>query len=108
MIDLPVKRSEGETFEERLTHDAYHWILPARYLQRDASGEVVETPEQMFRRGADNVARPDAEYGNDSSKLADLFYEMMTTACLHAQLSHADECWRRVSATGSLLRRHAR
>lgn len=79
MIELPVKRTIGRTLEERLTDNAYHQILPARYLQKDGEGEVIETPEEMFRRVAENVARPEATYGNDAEEMAEAFYEMMTT-----------------------------
>jgi len=37
-IQLPIKRTTGETIEERLTGNAYHNILPARYLRKDADG----------------------------------------------------------------------
>ncbi|MFQ3308004.1 MAG: ribonucleoside-diphosphate reductase alpha chain [Candidatus Nanohaloarchaea archaeon] len=59
---LPVKRSTGETVEERLTENAYERILPARYLLKDQDGNVTETPEEMFERVAKNVAQPDKEY----------------------------------------------
>lgn len=79
MIELPVKRTEGRTLRERLTENAYDHILPARYLQQDEHGEVIETPEEMFRRVAENVAQPEARYGHDAAEMAAAFYEMMTT-----------------------------
>ena len=54
-------------------------ILPARYLQKDARSNVVETPEEMFRRMAENVAQPEAEYGNDIAEMVEAFYDMMTS-----------------------------
>src|SRR5688572_20021895 len=31
-------------------------VLERRYLARDADGNLIETPEQLFRRVADNIA----------------------------------------------------
>jgi len=61
-IDLPIKRTEGETLEERLTGNAYHNILPARYLRKDADGELVEQQEDLFVRVAKNIALAEAVY----------------------------------------------
>jgi len=54
-VTLPTKRTEGETIEERLTGNAYHNILPARYLRKDSEGNPVESQEDLFRRVAQNV-----------------------------------------------------
>ncbi|GEA15481.1 hypothetical protein E308F_17250 [Moorella sp. E308F] len=40
-------------------------ILEKRYLRKDAGGSVVETPEEMFRRVARNVAAVDTLYRPD-------------------------------------------
>ncbi len=61
-IELPVKRTTGDTIEERLTENAYERILPARYLQKDEDGEVVEEQEDLFERVAKNVALAEAVY----------------------------------------------
>jgi ribonucleoside-diphosphate reductase alpha chain len=61
-IELPIKRTEGETIEERLTGNAYYNILPARYLQKDADGNVVEDQEELFERVARNIALAEAVY----------------------------------------------
>ena len=61
-VTLPVKRTTGETIEERLTANAYHNILPARYQHKDENGEVVETQEELFERIPKNVAVPDIVY----------------------------------------------
>lgn len=37
-------------------------VLKKRYLQKDESGKVIETPEQLFRRVARNVSLMDALY----------------------------------------------
>jgi ribonucleoside-diphosphate reductase alpha chain len=64
-VDLPIKRVTGETLEERLTENAYERILPARYLRKDAEGELVEAPEELFERVAENVALADAVHEAD-------------------------------------------
>ncbi len=61
-ITLPVKRTEGDTLEERMTDNAYHNILPARYLRKDAEGDLVEEQEDLFPRVGKNVALAEAVY----------------------------------------------
>ena len=61
-LTLPVKRTDGETLEERLTSNAYNNILPARYLRKDADGNLTESQEELFARVAKNVALADAVY----------------------------------------------
>ena len=59
-MELPTKRITGDTLEERLTDNAYSKILPSRYLERDADGELIETQEELFDRVAKNLAIPEA------------------------------------------------
>lgn len=56
-------------------------VLAKRYLRKDESGKVVETPEDMFRRVASAVAASDLLYDKsaDISSLADIFYADMTS-----------------------------
>ena len=61
-LELPIKRTTGETMEERLTANAYHNILPARYLRKNADGEPIENPEELFDRVARNVALAEAVF----------------------------------------------
>ncbi len=58
----PIKRTDGDTLEERLTSNAYHNILPARYLRKDADGNVTESQEELFARVAKNIALAEAVY----------------------------------------------
>lgn len=55
-LTLPIKRTEGDTIEERLTANAYHNILPARYLRKDADGNLIEEQEDLFERVGKNIA----------------------------------------------------
>lgn len=61
-LALPIKRTEGETIEDRLTANAYHNILPARYLRKDANGDLVESQGDLFTRVAKNIALAEAIY----------------------------------------------
>jgi len=61
-LRLPVKRTDGDALEERLTANAYHNILPARYLRKDANGDLVEDPEDLFPRVAKNIALAEAAF----------------------------------------------
>ena len=64
-ITLPIKRTDGATLAERMTANAYNNILPARYLKKDADGNVVETQEELFTRVARNIALAEAVYEAD-------------------------------------------
>ena len=61
-VELPIKRTTGETMEERLTGNAYQNILPARYLRKNADGEPIEDQEELFDRVARNVALAEAVF----------------------------------------------
>ncbi|MEF8869194.1 MAG: ribonucleotide reductase N-terminal alpha domain-containing protein, partial [Haloarculaceae archaeon] len=61
-LTLPIKRTDGETLEERLTGNAYDNILPARYLKKDAEGNLAETQEDLFERVAENIALAEAVF----------------------------------------------
>ncbi|RLM50405.1 adenosylcobalamin-dependent ribonucleoside-diphosphate reductase [Halorubrum sp. ASP1] len=61
-VELPIKRTTGDTMEERLTGNAYHNILPARYLRKNADGEPAEDQEELFDRVARNVALAEAVF----------------------------------------------
>ncbi len=56
-------------------------VLEKRYLRKDIEGRVNETPEEMFRRVAVNVASAERRYGSsEQSEHWDTeFYNMMTT-----------------------------
>ncbi|BCB96141.1 ribonucleoside-diphosphate reductase, adenosylcobalamin-dependent [Dissulfurispira thermophila] len=54
-------------------------VLHARYLLRDEKGVCLETPEDMFRRVARNIAGAERLYGEDASYWEDRFYELMTS-----------------------------
>jgi len=68
-------------YEIKLSDNALK-ILKKRYLKKDDSGSVIESPEEMFRRVADNIAQADLLYGSkdeDVRKISDQFYDLMAS-----------------------------
>jgi len=56
-------------------------VLERRYLAKDSEGEIIETPDQLFRRVARNLAQAELNYGADSGRMADVenqFYRIMS------------------------------
>jgi ribonucleoside-diphosphate reductase alpha chain len=57
-------------------------VLQKRYLKKDEEGNVIETPEALFRRVARHVASADAIYGKaevEVKRVEEEFYELMTS-----------------------------
>ena len=55
-------------------------VLKARYLLKDAQGQVSETPEQLYWRVANYVAGVESRYHTSEqvlSVLPEIFYQMM-------------------------------
>jgi len=64
----------------RITPNALR-VLQKRYLAKDENGKVVETPEGMFHRVAENLAEADALYGATPEEVQATeqeFYDLMT------------------------------
>lgn len=54
-------------------------VLEKRYLVKE-EGQVVETPEDMFRRVAQNIAQAEANYpAGDKEKWEEVFYNLMVS-----------------------------
>ena len=56
-------------------------VLKRRYLRKDSQGKVIETPEKMFRRVAQHIAKAEKNYGADDERLKaveETFYDLMT------------------------------
>jgi len=55
-------------------------VLEKRYLRKDKNGNVVETPEHMFRRVARHISKAEKNYGDASKakKMEEIFYDMLT------------------------------
>ncbi|MGZ3514835.1 MAG: vitamin B12-dependent ribonucleotide reductase [Thermodesulfobacteriota bacterium] len=56
-------------------------VLKKRYLQKDPQGNILETPEELFRRVARNIAQGDRLYHPeiDLPGVEDEFYSLMAT-----------------------------
>ncbi|WP_069651032.1 vitamin B12-dependent ribonucleotide reductase [Caloranaerobacter ferrireducens] len=54
-------------------------VLEKRYLTKDSEGNVIETPDEMFKRVAHHIAKADLLYNKDSNvhKIEKEFYDMM-------------------------------
>lgn len=54
-------------------------VLEKRYLTKDLEGNVIETPDEMFKRVAHHIAKADLLYNNESDvhKIEKEFYDMM-------------------------------
>jgi ribonucleoside-diphosphate reductase alpha chain len=70
---------KGNLTEPALTENAL-LVLRKRILARNAAGDVIETPEEMFRRVARSIASADLEYGTaaDVGATEEAFFEIMT------------------------------
>ena len=66
-------------FESNLTRNALE-VLKRRYLLKDERGHVTETPNQLFRRVANAIARAELSYDEhaDVASLAKRFYKVMS------------------------------
>ena len=53
-------------------------VLRARYLLKDEHGEAIETPEEMMRRVARHVARPETLYGGDPSYWEKQYFALLS------------------------------
>ena len=54
-------------------------IAKSRYLLKDSNGDVVETPKEMFRRVAKEIAKIEKKYDNDHKEMEEKFYDIMST-----------------------------
>ena len=59
-------------------------VLKRRYLRKNRKGKVIETPEQMFRRVAQHIAKAEKNYGNKTieeiNRWEEIFFDMMADA----------------------------
>jgi len=57
-------------------------VLKSRYLKKDESGKIVETPEDLFRRVSNFIAQADKNYGVKNSGIKDLeerFFNLLSS-----------------------------
>lgn len=53
-------------------------VLQKRYLLRDSSGRVIESPEEMFQRVARSIAAAEKKYGAGYEYWSERFYNLMS------------------------------
>ncbi|MFA6528510.1 MAG: ATP cone domain-containing protein, partial [Candidatus Gracilibacteria bacterium] len=69
----------GKTTKLPLSLNALQ-VLERRYLLRDKEGRITESPEDLFRRVAHNIALADKNYENTSAEQTEEeFYNLMTS-----------------------------
>jgi len=54
-------------------------VLRRRYLRRDDAGNVIETPEELFRRVAHCIASAEEKYNGPVASVEEEFYSMMSS-----------------------------
>ena len=78
----PIRLDQSIFVQGRLNlSDNARRVLRRRYLKKDSQGNVIETPEQMFRRVARHIAKAEKKFGGDEKRVKELqklFYKIMT------------------------------
>src|SRR5213083_2968433 len=57
-------------------------VLQKRYLKKDDTGRVIETPKELFARGAWNLAQAEGDYGATEAQIEETarrFFRMIST-----------------------------
>jgi ribonucleoside-diphosphate reductase alpha chain len=54
-------------------------VLEKRYLLKDASGKIIETPEKMFMRVARHIAQAEKMYGASPDYWTEKYYDLMVS-----------------------------
>lgn len=77
-LAVPIKTEVSPTSGVSLTENALR-VLERRYLRKDKQGQVIETPEEMFRRVAQAIASAELIYNPKADVKAkeEEFYQMM-------------------------------
>ena len=79
----PAEPVEAERGRGQISRNAL-LVLERRYLRKDADGNVIETPDEMFQRVARAIAKPERMYGSEVDARTDLYalgkiiYRMLT------------------------------
>lgn len=78
-IETPIKTvDEDLDVTDRLTDNAVHGILPARYLTKDSDGNTTESVSDLFQRVADNVAGAERSEAEADKWSEEFQYQMET------------------------------
>jgi ribonucleoside-diphosphate reductase alpha chain len=77
----PVHLDKSILIPKRLVlSDNAQRVLERRYLRKNSDGQVIETPEQMFRRVAHHIAKAEERYGDAEKvrRIEEAFFDLMT------------------------------
>jgi len=76
---MPIKTETQPTSGINLSENALR-VLKKRYLKKDRQGQVIETPEEMFRRVARTIASAELIYDPkaDIKATEEAFYQLMS------------------------------
>jgi len=74
-VAMPVKTKAQPTSGINLTENALR-VLERRYLRKDKQGQVIETPEEMFRRVAQAIAAAELTEADVKAREKE-FYQLM-------------------------------
>ena len=74
-----VSLKERLTKKKAVLSENAHTVLEKRYLKRDESGAVIETPEELFFRVAENIASAERKFSGEGNadQWTEKFYNMM-------------------------------
>ena len=72
----PAESTASTAADLNLSENAAH-ILEQRYQRKDADGNVIETPEELFRRVARAIAQ--GEKSSDRTEWENRFYDLLTS-----------------------------
>jgi ribonucleoside-diphosphate reductase alpha chain len=81
MVEKPEPKAEAKVKPGvQLTQNALT-VLEKRYLKKDSQGQVIETPDEMFRRVAKHIASAELIYNTeaDVSDWEEKFYQLMSS-----------------------------
>tara|TARA_B100000427_G_scaffold329704_1_gene347194 strand:- start:2507 stop:4924 length:2418 start_codon:yes stop_codon:yes gene_type:complete len=85
MENEKMKNTDQETnyeFQPAEISDNANVVLEKRYLQKNSKGDIVETPNEMFKRVAKALVQPEKNYeksDDEIKKIENDFYELMAT-----------------------------
>ena len=79
-IAMTDKNNPTKIENSPITSDIKQYVLNQRYLFKDNSGNIIETPDDMYLRVASTIASVEAQYGGDEKQVLTfklIFYQMM-------------------------------
>ena len=77
---ITLNKPQAVKSEEEIVPDISQEVLKRRCLLKDADGNVIETPRQMYMRVAQTIAQVESMYDTQShiiNLLPEIFYKMM-------------------------------